>query len=71
MSSPPGRRSFLRGRLLREVASGDYLVQPLATGGTHLLATLAEANALITVPEETTDVTVDERVDVSLLSARR
>ncbi|MCE3551302.1 molybdopterin molybdotransferase MoeA [Pseudonocardia sp. RS11V-5] len=71
VSSPPGRRSYLRGRLLREVASGDYLVQPLATGGTHLLATLAGANALISVPEETTDVTVDERVDVTLLSVRR
>jgi molybdopterin molybdotransferase len=71
VTSPKGRRSYLRGRLLREVASGDYLVQPLATGGTHLLATLAEANALITVPEETTDVTVDERVEVALLSARR
>jgi molybdopterin molybdotransferase len=69
--SPKGRRSYLRGRLLREVASGDYLVQPLATGGTHLLATLAETNALITVPEETTDMTVDERVEVALLSARR
>ncbi|MFR9805523.1 gephyrin-like molybdotransferase Glp [Pseudonocardia sp. RS010] len=71
VSSPEGRRSYLRGRLLREVASGDYLVQPLATGGTHLLATLAESNGLITLPEATTDVTVDERVDVSLLSVRR
>jgi molybdopterin molybdotransferase len=71
LSSPEGRRSYLRGRLLREVSTGEYLVQPLATAGTHLLATLAEANAMITVPESTTDVTVDEQVDVALLSARQ
>jgi molybdopterin molybdotransferase len=71
ITSPEGRRTHLRGRLLREVESGDYLVQPLATGGVHLLATLADANALITVPEATTDVGMDERVEVALLSSRR
>ncbi|GAA4560529.1 molybdotransferase-like divisome protein Glp [Pseudonocardia xishanensis] len=71
VASPEGRRSFVRGRLLREVESGDYLVQPLATGGVHLLATLAEANALVTIPESTTEVGMDERVEVALLSSRR
>jgi len=71
VTSPEGRRSFVRGRLLREVESGEYLVQPLATGGVHLLATLAEANALVTIPEATTEVGMDERVEVALLSSRR
>lgn len=71
VSSPPGRRSFLRGRLLREVATGDYVVQPLGVAGANLLTTVADANAMIVVPEQTVDLTVDERVDVALLSARR
>ncbi|HEV7469802.1 MAG: molybdopterin molybdotransferase [Pseudonocardiales bacterium] len=71
ISSPKGRRSYLRGRLLREQATGDYLVQPLAVAGTHLLSSLAEANGLIVVGEDVTDATVDERVDVALLSSRR
>ena len=40
--SIPGRRGYLRGRLLREQATGDYLVQPLGTSGTHLLSSLAD-----------------------------
>ncbi|SDG15962.1 gephyrin-like molybdotransferase Glp [Pseudonocardia oroxyli] len=71
LTSPEGRRSYLRGRLLREVATNEYVVQPLATGGVHLLSTLAEANALITVPEDATDVGLDDRVEVALLSSRR
>ena len=38
----PGRRGYLRGRLLREQATGDYLVQPLGTAGTHLLSSLID-----------------------------
>jgi molybdopterin molybdotransferase len=71
ISSPKGRRSYLRGRLLREQATGDYLVQPLAVAGTHLLSSLAEANGMIVVGEDVIDATVDERVDVALLSSRR
>jgi molybdopterin molybdotransferase len=70
ISSTKGRRGFVRGRLLREQEGGDYLVQPLATAGTHLLSSLAEANGLIVVPEDVSDVTVDERVSVAFLSTR-
>jgi molybdopterin molybdotransferase len=65
----PGRRSYLRGRLLRDRA-GDYLVQPLGTAGTHLLSSLAECNALIVLPEQLTDATVDETVAVAFLPTR-
>ncbi|MGI8814485.1 MAG: molybdotransferase-like divisome protein Glp [Pseudonocardia sp.] len=70
VSSVPGRRGYLRGRLLREEATGQYLVQPLGTSGTQLLSALAEANCLIELGEDTTDVTVGEQVTVAFLAPR-
>lgn len=69
VTSVPGRRGYLRGRLLREHATGDYLVQPLATSGTHLLSSIADANGLIVLPEDATDVGVEEPVTVAFLPA--
>lgn len=69
VSSVPGRRGFLRARLLREQATGDYLVQPLGTSGAHLLSSLADANGLIVLPEHLTDATIDESVTVAFLPA--
>jgi molybdopterin molybdotransferase len=69
VSSVKGRRGYLRGRLLREKATGDYLVQPLATSGNHLLSGLADANCLIVLNEDATDVGLDEPVDVMHLPA--
>ncbi|HTK66763.1 MAG TPA: gephyrin-like molybdotransferase Glp [Pseudonocardia sp.] len=70
VTSVPGRRGYLRARLLREEATNDYLVQPLGTSGTQLLSALAEANCLIELAEETTDVTVGEQVTVAFLAPR-
>ena len=47
LHSPPGRRSYLRGVLNR--VSGT--VAPLSGQGSHQVATLGKANALIVVPE--------------------
>jgi molybdopterin molybdotransferase len=69
VTSMPGRRGYLRGRLLREQATGDYLVQPIGTSGTHLLSSIGEANGLIVLPEELTEATVDEQVTVAFLPA--
>ncbi|WP_433292173.1 molybdotransferase-like divisome protein Glp [Pseudonocardia sp. CA-142604] len=69
VSSPSGRRGYLRGRLLREQATGEYLVQPLGTSGTHLLSSISEANGLIVLPENVTEATVDEVVSVAFLPA--
>jgi molybdopterin molybdotransferase len=69
ITSVLGRRGYLRGRLLREQATGDYLVQPLGNTGTHLLSSLADANSLIIVPESATDVGLDEPVTVAFLPA--
>jgi molybdopterin molybdotransferase len=70
ISSTKARRGFLRGQLLRDTGTGEYLVQPLGTSGAHLLASLAEANCLILVDEETTDVAVGDDVQVTFLAQR-
>jgi molybdopterin molybdotransferase len=69
VTSPPGRRGYVRGRLLRD-RTGDYLVQPLGTAGTHLLSSLADCNGLIVLPEQVTELTVDESVAVAYLPTR-
>jgi molybdopterin molybdotransferase len=70
VTSPPGRRSYLRGRLLRDRHNGDYLAQPLGTAGSHLLSSLAEANALVVLDEETTEAGMDSQVRVAFLAPR-
>lgn len=62
--SPEGRRSYIPARLLREDTGGELLAQPLGASGTHLLAVLAEVNALAIVPEEVTELTVGEEVEL-------
>jgi molybdopterin molybdotransferase len=69
VSSVKGRRGYLRGRLLREQTTGDYLVQPIGTSGTHLLSSIGEANGLIVLPEDLTEATVEELVTVAFLPA--
>jgi molybdopterin molybdotransferase len=70
LTSTKGRRGYLRGQLLRDADNGEYLVQPLGTSGSHLLASLAEANCLIMVDEDVTDVSVGEEVTVCFLAQR-
>jgi molybdopterin molybdotransferase len=68
VTSPPGRRSFLRGRL--DVERGVYSVTPVGGSGSHLIASLAGANALIVVPEKTTEVEAGTTVTVMMLERR-
>lgn len=70
VASTAGRHGFLRGQLLRDPDTGEYLVQPLGTSGAHLLTSLAEANCLILVDADTTEVSVGEKVAVSFLAQR-
>lgn len=70
VSSPAGRRSYLRGQLLRDRTTGEYLAQPLGVGGAHQLSALAEANALIVLDEETTEAGMDAAVRVAFLAPR-
>jgi molybdopterin molybdotransferase len=70
MTSTKGRKGFLRGQLLRDEDTGEYLVQPLGTSGSHLLASLAEANCLVNVDEDLTEVPAGEQVRVTFLAQR-
>lgn len=73
ITSIPGRKGYLRGQLMRDEATGDYLVQALggaAGGSSHLLATLAEANCLVLVPPDVSEIRTGDPVDVSFLGQR-
>lgn len=73
ITSVAGRKGFLRGQLMRDQETGEYLVQALggAPGSsTHLLATLAEANCLVVVPSEAEQIRTGETVDVAFLAQR-
>jgi len=54
LPSPAGRRQFARGHLA--VEEGRYVVRPAGGQGSHMLGTLAKANALVVVPEDVTEV---------------
>ena len=71
--SMAGRTGFLRGQLLRDQDSGDYLVEAIGDtpgGSSHLLASLAEANCLVVVPAEAAEIPAGEFVDVAFLAQR-
>jgi molybdopterin molybdotransferase len=60
VTSPAGRRSFLRGVL----APDGTTVTPLTGQGSHQLGALAQANALIVVPEPVTAMEAGDGADV-------
>jgi molybdopterin molybdotransferase len=73
ITSVVGRKGYLRGQLMRDQDSGEYLVQALggAPGASsHLLATLAEANCLVVVPSGAEQIRTGEIVDVAFLAQR-
>ena len=72
ISSVVGRKGYLRGQLMRDQETGEYLVQALggAPGASHLLATLAEANCLVIIPTEAEQIRTGETVDVAFLAQR-
>ncbi|GAA2502748.1 molybdopterin molybdotransferase MoeA [Streptomyces thermolineatus] len=68
LASLPGKRQFLRARHTPP-APGECTgtVTPVGGHGSHLVKALAHADALIVVPEETTEVPAGTEVDVLLL----
>lgn len=62
VTSPPGRRQFLRGEYV--VEPGGATVSPVGGPGSHLVGDLASSNALVVIPEETTSLPAGARVDV-------
>jgi molybdopterin molybdotransferase len=63
LRSPPGRRSYLRGVLDRPAGR----VTPLTGQGSHQVATLGKADALIVVPERVVQMKEGEPADVLVL----
>ena len=63
LRSPAGRRSFLRGVLDR--AAG--LITPLTGQGSHQIATLGKANALVVVPEWVVQMSEGDTAEVMIL----
>jgi molybdopterin molybdotransferase len=61
LSSPAGKRQFLRGRY-----SGGQVSQ-VGGPGSHLVAHLARANCLVVVPEDVTELPAGAEVDVVLI----
>ncbi|MCW2932593.1 MAG: molybdopterin biosynthesis protein [Actinomycetia bacterium] len=61
--SPAGRRSYLRGVL----SADKTLVTPLSGQGSHQIAALGKANALIIVPEWTESLKDGDAADVLVL----
>lgn len=61
LGSPRGRRQFLRGRY------DEGQVTPVGGASSHLVGALAQANALIVVPEDTESVEPGAEVEVVLI----
>ena len=68
LTSPAGRRQFVRVRL--GVEDGEYVATPVGGAGSHLIASMARANALAVVPEDITDLPVGTPVPVMVLERR-
>ncbi|WP_031509325.1 gephyrin-like molybdotransferase Glp [Streptomyces megasporus] len=68
IGSPAGKRQFLRGRY-EPPGEGERIgtVRPVGGAGSHLLGSLAHADALIVVPERTTEVARGDEPEVVLL----
>src|SRR4051812_18839041 len=69
VSSPPGKRTYARGWV--SVEKGEYVVSPVGGSGSHLIASLAGANALVVVPESKTELEAGSIVTTMLLERRQ
>jgi molybdopterin molybdotransferase len=66
LRSPAGKRSFMRG-VVSEGSGGSRTVTPLTGQGSHQVATLGKANALVVVPEWAVQLREGDEADVLLL----
>ncbi|MEX0835150.1 MAG: gephyrin-like molybdotransferase Glp, partial [Nitriliruptor sp.] len=65
MTSPPGKRSYLRVRLAH--SDGRWTAAPTGAQGSHMVSSIALADGLAIVPEDVTEVPAGSQVDVQLL----
>lgn len=69
-ASPPGKRQFVRAHL-RRLEDGSAVVDRVGGHGSHLVADLAEADCLVVVPEEVTQVRAGDTLFCLLLDRTR
>ncbi|PKV93712.1 molybdopterin molybdotransferase [Amycolatopsis echigonensis] len=67
MTSPAGRRQFRRGFFTPVLGEVTGMVGPRGGPGSHLLAAFTQANCLIVLPEEVSEVSEGDEVEVLLL----
>ena len=67
ISSPPGRRQFLRGTYDGASTRVNAAVTPVGGSGSHLIGDLATATCLIVIPEETTSLMAGSEVQIMRL----
>jgi molybdopterin molybdotransferase len=67
MTSPNGRRQFRRGVYTQTEGQVTGIVGPRGGPGSHLLAAFTQANCLIELPEDVSEVAEGEEVTVLLL----
>jgi molybdopterin biosynthesis enzyme len=65
MGSPAGRRQYARAVVT--LGRGGLEAAPVTGQGSHFVADLSRANALLVIPEATTEVPAGATVDVILL----
>jgi molybdopterin molybdotransferase len=65
LTSVPGKRQYLRGRLTGE--PGAYEVSAVGGPGSHLVASLGRSNCLLVIPDDTTEVDAGSTVSVLAL----
>ncbi len=68
--SATDRRTYTRVRLTRD-GTGEYAVEPVGGHGSHMVAGLAQADALAVSAEDVTEVEAGARVELVLLRPRR
>jgi molybdenum cofactor synthesis domain-containing protein len=67
LRSPAGRMQFARATVSRDPHDGRWLATPVAGQGSHFVADLAAADALLLVPAEVTHLQVGDEVESILL----
>jgi molybdopterin molybdotransferase len=68
LTAPAGKRQFRRGYHEWDEGSVTGTVGPRGGPGSHLLAAFSQANCLIDIPEDTTELAEGDLVDVLLLT---
>jgi molybdopterin biosynthesis enzyme len=68
MFQAKGRRTFVMVKLKRDM-SNQLVAEPVETGASGAITTLAKADGFVEIPENQQFIDTDEEVDVALLKS--